>query len=475
MDYYNAYIKYKRKYLRLKGGQTDDFPYIKNYLSPFDQMFDRLKQLANNLPVQWDTNDDYIGIVKRTYPDDYILTDGLVDHFVEHLRIKCHHNNKPTPFELWNKIKFNTDLPKSTKERRQLVRRLSKECELFNVALGVYMIKKLGAESMLDLTTGWGSKLVCAIACDLKYYRGLSSNTELQPIYKKLVEMTGSSIDWKIRNTQFESSLSSLKDKYNNKFDLVTLSSQFFDFNLKRWYDNFFIPVIELSATSVNTNGHIAYHIPFGKMFYVANNILENYNITYIGKIGLKQIVIDNESKITQMYIWKPVDNKGIRLVPITDKYKDSIKEITSQKDTMKMVGTGETWNEYRIEKLLQYILDDSKNVIDRRTYIYWGILYNGKFIGIISFHPVKYEKTTQTDKLFTTIFIHRDYIGKGIAYNVYKLALDILKNMDINHIIADIDVKNIGSIKLFKKLGFKITKNNFNIGKNKFNRYELN
>jgi RimJ/RimL family protein N-acetyltransferase len=58
---------------------------------------------------------------------------------------------------------------------------------------------------------------------------------------------------------------------------------------------------------------------------------------------------------------------------------------------------------------------------------------------------------------------------SKGIGSQSIALALKILKKKKIKKVLATIDPKNIASIKIFKKNGFKVSKNN------KKNYYWLN
>lgn len=56
-------------------------------------------------------------------------------------------------------------------------------------------------------------------------------------------------------------------------------------------------------------------------------------------------------------------------------------------------------------------------------------------------------------------IFVLKNHRGKGYAKELVSELIKILKNKKINQIILSVNIKNSPAIKLYKKLGFEITK----------------
>ena len=269
----------------------DNFPYRKYFMPPFKEMFSRLQIYANNIETNTKPSSDYLYEVERTFPEDYDLTDSLVDHFVEQIRVDCaerddsnknsnktkHDSNKTnsqsTPQEIWKLnqesflLKINTNINfylnddssndsnkmQKVKELREMVYNKARGCNIFNAALGVFLFKQFKATSLLDCTAGWGDRLIAAIAADVHFYRGWDTNTKLQPVYEQIVKtcslnsksnlidskitpepfnwkITPEPFDWKITPEPFEKSTDFFpNNELYQKFDVAFLSPPFYD------------------------------------------------------------------------------------------------------------------------------------------------------------------------------------------------------------------------------------------------------
>jgi len=55
-----------------------------------------------------------------------------------------------------------------------------------------------------------------------------------------------------------------------------------------------------------------------------------------------------------------------------------------------------------------------------------------------------------------STVYVHKDHLGKGIGTTLMKALLEELKHTDIHAIIACITVPNDESVRMHEKLGFR-------------------
>lgn len=106
--------------------------------------------------------------------------------------------------------------------------------------------------------------------------------------------------------------------------------------------------------------------------------------------------------------------------------------------------------------------IDDAKKFIEKinngikeNVWIQWGITLQGNdtLIGSIGFWNIDKEK------LIADIgyMLHPDFQGKGIIHEAFAKALDYgFTVMKLKSIIAGVHEKNIKSIKVLEKLGFK-------------------
>ena len=81
------------------------FPYSREFISSFEDMYEKLVHLSNNLPIQWSIsrNDCNYGIVERSYEKYYDTVDSIENHFTEEERIKCVDNkgkNSKSPYDV---------------------------------------------------------------------------------------------------------------------------------------------------------------------------------------------------------------------------------------------------------------------------------------------------------------------------------------------------------------------------------------
>lgn len=119
--------------------------------------------------------------------------------------------------------------------------------------------------------------------------------------------------------------------------------------------------------------------------------------------------------------------------------------------------------NKYTEARFNDYSLDEVKNFIlkcnEADNVLLLGIHYNGVHVGNIKAEINPFHKTAAIGLLIGDTSLH----GKGIGHRAISLITDyLLKDLDIYKVNAGLYKSNIGSLKAFKKSGFKIeyTKN---------------
>ncbi|MFA6165807.1 MAG: hypothetical protein WC700_04265 [Gemmatimonadaceae bacterium] len=294
------------------------FPYRRAYLPPPGEMFARLRALAEQDLAAWDapSADKRMALVRRTFPEDFDATDSVADHFVEPARVLCRERGQVSPAEAWEKIRSRKDLPASAKERRELVYKAARGCNLFNAALAVYLIRRFGGEAVLDVSAGWGDRLIAALAADVRIYRGWDPNEILQPVYKAIGEAFDHSTDWSVEPAPFESAAVP-----REQFDSVLFSPPFFDKELYRgaetsttlyperekWYRQFYRPAIAKAAAALRPGGHFLAYIPSeGQMRSELDAALRRAGLASVGVVGFQQVVAGAAAgQIRDTFVWR--------------------------------------------------------------------------------------------------------------------------------------------------------------------------
>lgn len=332
-----------------KGGAIapDDFPYRRKFLPPFAEMAARL---CAPQPTRWDRpKEGRLAIVERTFPEDYEASDSLTDWEAEPIRIKCREKNTDmSPYDAWLKIRQDV-AALSLPEQREAVYAAARGCNLFNVALGVFLLRwhvdRPG--DVLDPTAGWGDRLGAAAIAGARSYRGWDTNIELQPVYAALAQRYADidlSLDWRVTAAPFERVLDSeLADQY----DTVMTSPPFFDQEfyegddtsttthhaIDAWYRDFYCVMWRKSAIALRPGGRVIAYIPGGRMRAEADRVLREGGLEYLGAIGFKQVVTGNASTIRDAFVWrKPTIGGGDAFVNPGDADAQALDDMIAAK-----------------------------------------------------------------------------------------------------------------------------------------------
>lgn len=251
------------------------FPFWSKSLIPAETMFQNLK--TQDLLI---TEDQYGNkVLERKYPDDYFTCDHLSNHFTEYERIKCQFGTYTTPADTWTSLKKDKAVKKMTPfEQRELVYSSTRECNTFNVTFCLWLINTLVGPkaTILDPSSGWGDRLIAALASDAKVYDGFDPNKNLQKGYKKIIKTFNAknpkdNTDASVKALPFEES-----KLPNDFYDIALTSPPYFDLekygtdsnqsvvknpSYNEWLTNFYYVYIMKMLTSVKSGGYIVIYI----------------------------------------------------------------------------------------------------------------------------------------------------------------------------------------------------------------------
>jgi hypothetical protein len=170
----------------------------------------------------------------------------------------------------------------------------------------------------LDISAGWGDRLLSGIFTKIKYYESCDPNLDLHPCYEKIINIFVSKTKRKNyvihKNGFLESNI------IGKEFDIVFTSPPFFELekysnyeenslkqfkNEKEWTDNFLMKSIIKSYNYLKKNGYMILYIGGSK--YVMESIHKLDKI-----MDYKGIIYFYENNPRGIHVWQKVNDKII-------------------------------------------------------------------------------------------------------------------------------------------------------------------
>jgi len=171
---------------------------------------------------------------------------------------------------------------------------------------------RFSPKCVLDMTAGWGGRLVGACALNVPKYIGIDNNAALKEPYHKMVEflkpLTQTEMDVRIEDA--------LKVDYSAlKYDMVFTSPPYYNieqygdlptpFETKdKWDNHFYRPLFDATYTHLEPGGHYCLNIP--------TEIFERVCLPLLGKPTLRVPLKKNDRQsdatrkyVEYVYIWK--------------------------------------------------------------------------------------------------------------------------------------------------------------------------
>jgi hypothetical protein len=276
--------------------KTYEPEFVKRRHSNYQQKLSREIWQKMNLAVDG-YKSDYLYI--NTQSSDYDL-DKLVDCFTGLQRMKCKREGRDlSPFSAWNNkdyMKFVIERYIDDKENltsfnlRESFYKLNSvlpekyrnmECNFFKATLAasVYhlFLRNKPNKRVLDISAGWGDRLLAALSKNLETYLAYDPNAALQSGYKEMIdEFVVDDADkehYQVISAPFETAETNLRGK---TFDLIFTSPPYFDLEVfttegeqsiishstfDKWMVHFLFQSLYLAWDTLAADGNMVIHI----------------------------------------------------------------------------------------------------------------------------------------------------------------------------------------------------------------------
>lgn len=345
-NYYDKIKKDKNKII-----DKIEYPYLKYYMTEEQVInnFKNLKKFSSKI-----INEDYkFTTLNLNYnkfknpitnkeqhvliiddPSEYETIELISDYFNENCRVKCKFASAPgTLLEFFrNNFDKIIDYLKSKNQKvtienmREAIWNIGyKKCSTFKPKLEKFFIDFFKAKKILDLSSGWGDRLIGAMASDIDCYHGFDPNPCLHPNYKKIIKtlknhQVNKNAEYKIKKQPFEKA--KLKPNF---YDLMMTSPPYFTMEIynsdpitsktqsvssvnseKEWFDNFLLVWINKIKKALKKDGILALNINQFKnqnyVYWLLNYMYKSRDWNYLGVISHAKIDKNNPQPT---FVWK--------------------------------------------------------------------------------------------------------------------------------------------------------------------------
>lgn len=340
-DMVNIKQKYTNKELLYFFGKLKlRFPYKKYYI--FDEIslqkrllfgkqyvpiFDNIKHNNLDIKIPHKTNKYIIkySLINTSLYEYNVISDTLT----ENCRVKATIKNKYSAYEYFKNKKlhhhwlnFNNINELNTKILRDMLYYNLNRVEPtnFSPVIAVSIYKLFNSKKILDMSSGWGDRLLAAITHDdnynIDYYYGVDPNKCLFDGYKSIINTSKNPHKFILINDVFENV------HINKTFDLMFSSPPYFDFekyttdnsqsyiqynSVDEWLNKFmFVSILKIYSL-LEINGHMCINISdTGNIPYVyriMQFVEKNKGFTFLGVIGFAKVNVTHRP----IYIFKKI------------------------------------------------------------------------------------------------------------------------------------------------------------------------
>jgi hypothetical protein len=307
---------------------------IKNYALEFiyDKPYESIRTIKDRKLINNKYRGKYTFAVRRTR--DYKTYNEITNIIIERCNAKCKFGNSKTMLELSNDknniknilislYEYNLDI--SYKKVATSIYKQAKMCSYFPINIVYGFIKHFNAQSMLDISTGWGDRLVAACLADVIYY-GADPNTCNIPFYNQMIELFGDKNKQKFTTIGFENL------EITESYDLIFSSPPFFELEKysedkgqshlayttgNSWVYDFLFVCIKKAWKYLNKGGHMCLYMnDYYKLSYCEEMVkfcIENLeNCEYYGVIGVIMAHGETGGEIPNEYWDTPVKSQPL-------------------------------------------------------------------------------------------------------------------------------------------------------------------
>jgi hypothetical protein len=273
----------------------------------YDKSYQSIRIINDKKLIDNKYNKRYTLVAKSR--NDYLKYNGITNIIIERCNALCRFGQSKTMLELANDRKvisnimtemYNNNSDITPKKIAGQIYRRTKICTYFPVNIVFGFIKHFGAKSYLDISTGWGDRLIAACLADIVYY-GADPNTCNEVYYNQMIEMFGNKKKQKVVITGFENL------EITDTYDLIFSSPPFFELEKysndldqshlkytseRSWVNDFLFVVLKKAWKHLNNDGHMCLYMnDYYKISYCEDMVkfcVENLpNCKYLGVIGI--------------------------------------------------------------------------------------------------------------------------------------------------------------------------------------------
>ena len=273
----------------------------------------------------------------------YEIADVLSDHFIEHIRLKAkRYDQNQSILDCWTieaclKGIFKAALDKdriTPATLRDTIYKTHPETKIFNptwarAVLKLVMGPNLAGKKWLDISAGWGDRLLAAMSLDMNYV-GFDPNIELQAGHSAMIESFGDPNRHQIIYEPFEKA--NIPD---GPYDVIFTSPPYYTVEeyvpgqegqsivsypkFNQWMAWFLFASLSKAWDNLKEGGYLIIHLGDTQMIHISeptNIYIENYlqGASWEGVIGLKGElgyprpvwVWKKVAKGTPQVVWEP-------------------------------------------------------------------------------------------------------------------------------------------------------------------------
>lgn len=324
-------LPYPSDLTRLTSALTTlPFPFRRAWLLPADYLF---ANLVHYQPPVHHTSYHLPGLPSplfrgqfcslTTASQHFWTIDVLLDWFTEAPRLKARKGHLPSPLTLWSSDEGRAFLTRQATLVDRLDLRILREFVTGHEVsqfqptwvkglLHTVMGTDLKDKKMLDLSAGWGDRLVTALALEMEYV-GFDPNIELQPGYNAMIDQFG------VAGKQFVVPIPVEHCQMTEaQFDVVVLSppvwrseiyseepgqaSQYPTF--ESWVTDFLEVAVTKGWACLKPGGWLLFHVP-AELSVSWRVSVEKWGQKLMGGSQYEGVIGVGEEKMTPVHVWK--------------------------------------------------------------------------------------------------------------------------------------------------------------------------
>ena len=245
---------------------------------------------------------------------------SLTDYFTEKQRVKCAFGKRSkTPYEYWKESKSlirHKCMQKYGIINNLLLRETIysdvRLCNNFRITVALSILHMFKPKRWLDMSAGWGDRLLAAILYGVDFYCGFDPNTSLHPCYSEMIDtfvLEGERGNFKLYATGFESN----DEPVGETFDLVFSSPPFYNLETysqskgdslvkftteQKWIDGFLLPSLIKAYNKLEKGGHLV-------LYYQGNAAQKKALHTLDKWMQYKGNIYFYDTTPREFYVWK--------------------------------------------------------------------------------------------------------------------------------------------------------------------------